>query len=364
MATAGLDLAAELESALTEGTPERRTQMLLKVTDLFLSASSHLSERQVCLFDNVLVGLMSSVEAKALTRLSASMLEASFAPKEVIRRLARHEDANVAVPVLSRCDHVSDSDLVAMAGTRGQRHLRAIAVRKVLDETVTDVLLTRGDPGVLHAIAGNHGARLSDRGFRALVESAERDSVLAEKLRARRDIPKAMLPRLASYSIAVARPMPARTTPAGIDAAALPATPLAPARIPNPVDNAEIKAAVLALNCAGKLNDAAISRFAMDNRYGHVVASLSLLTDVPVEAVETVVASDSLEGLIVACRASRLDWWTAVTIIQNRPGCCPVSRKRLDESQQIFEALALSSAQLKLRSWPATCSAMEDRAPR
>ncbi len=361
MATAGLDLAAELEIAVTGCSPERRSLMLLKVTNLFLSAASHLSEQQVRLFDNVLAGLMNCVEAKALMRLSACILEASSVPEKVLRQLANHEDGSVAAPVLSRSDHLSDRDLVAVAATMGQQHLRAISVRKTLDETVTDVLLKRGDPRVFHAIAGNHGARLSDLGFRTLVARTERDSVLAEKLCMRQDIPKQLLQQLTSNSIAEVRSKQAKTTPAetheSIGVAALNVIAPAGAKIPNPVDYAEVKKTVVSLNRTGKLDDVAICRFAMDNRYSYVVASLSLLSDVTIEEIKTLVASENLEGLIVACRASRLDWLTAVTIIQNRPGFCLVSKKRLDQGQQIFESLALSSAQLRVRSWAATCSA-------
>ena len=76
-----------------------------------------------------------------------------------------------------------------LAETKSQAHLQAISERSSLGEAVTDVLVRRGDREVARQVAENHGARISETGFVRLVERAETDGILAEKVGLRPDIP-------------------------------------------------------------------------------------------------------------------------------------------------------------------------------
>jgi hypothetical protein len=67
--------------------------------------------------------------------------------------------------------------------------------------------------------------------------------------------------------------------------------------------------------------------------------------------VESLVLGGDPDGLIVACRAARLDWSTAISIISNRPDCLPVSQHKLEQGKEIFDALSLSAAQQTIRIW-------------
>src|SRR6185312_8489451 len=76
-----------------------------------------------------------------------------------------------------------------LARTKGQAHLAALADPKDIGEAVTDALMRRGASEVMHNVAKNQSARLSEGGFSALVKRAEGDSDLAEKVGHRPDIP-------------------------------------------------------------------------------------------------------------------------------------------------------------------------------
>jgi len=82
------------------------------------------------------------------------------------------------------------------ATTKSQSHLLAISQRKSIGETVTDVLVARGDQDVVNSVASNAGARFSDFGFLHMVKRAEGDSILAEQLGLRRDIPRRVFQQL------------------------------------------------------------------------------------------------------------------------------------------------------------------------
>jgi uncharacterized protein (DUF2336 family) len=233
--------------------------------------------------------------------------------------------------------------------------LRAIAGRKTLSKAVTDVLLKRGDYGVFHALAGNTGAGFSDSGYATLVDRAGRDDDLAEAIGLRPDIPLKVLRELLSkVSEAVRSRLLKAARPEMRERIQNSMQQIAErigAKSVEAIDYTAAKNAVLALNRAGKLKDQTINRFAMQGDFPPIVAALSLLSTVTIETIESLVFGDDANGLIVACRAARLDWSTAVSIIQNRPNCAPVSERQLEEGREIYEALVLSTAQHTLRIW-------------
>jgi hypothetical protein len=118
---------------------------------------------------------------------------------------------------------------------------------------------------------------------------------------------------------------------------------------------------VVALNRAGKLNDATVNRFAVREQHANVVAALAFMTEVKAEEIEPLMNSDRLYGLIVACRAARLDWATTNMIIRNRPGCPPATQHEIERGLEIFEALCLSVAQWTIRFGSARIAAENAR---
>jgi uncharacterized protein (DUF2336 family) len=360
-------LIAELEGAVRGGSPERRVRMLRQVTDLFLSDADRLNENQIGVFDDVLVRLIEQMESRTLAQLSATLSSSALAPKEIVRQLAYHEEASVAVPVLSKSNRLSESDLIEIANTRGQQHLLAISNRETLNQPVTDALLKRGNSQVSHALASNSGARFSEQGYSTLVENAEKDGELARKLGLRLDIPVNMLRQLLSKATAAVRARLLKAAPPEMREKIQKAIDVITAQIgvevPNAVDYTQSEAAVLALNRAGKLGDQTINRFAIQGEYLNVIAALSLLSTVKIEAVEPLITNPRPDGLIVACRASRLEWSTTVMILRNRPNCVPLTKQVLEQGKEVFETLSLSAAQRTIRFWSARSSAKKADAP-
>jgi uncharacterized protein (DUF2336 family) len=360
-------LIEELESAVQGGSSERRLQMLRQVTDLFLSDADRLNENQIGVFDDVLVRLMEQMETRALAQLGTTLSGSKTAPKETIRQLAYHEEVSVAVPVLTKSARLSEGDLIEIANLRGPQHLLAISHRDSLSEGVTDVLLRRGDSQVSHALAKNAGARFSDFGYATLVESSEKDDALAEKLGLRIDIPLKVLRELLSRASAAVRERLLKVAPPEMRAKiqeairAVVEQIAAPALVPE--DYTESESMVLAMNRAGKLGDQTINRFAMQGEYIHIVAALSLLNSVKIEAIEPLITNPRPDGLIVACKAARLNWSTTSMILRNRPHCRPLSKQDFENGREVFEALSLSSAQRTIRFWSARGSARKADAP-
>ena len=348
-------LIEELDKAVSGRSSQRRVEILRKVTRLFLSDADRLNEAQVGVFDDVLVRLIERVEARVLAQLSSHLSDVGLAPKEAVRQLASHEDASVATPVLSKSMQLSEQDLISIANMRGQQHLLAIAGRETLDEPLSDVLVKRGDSAVRNTLAQNAGARLSKVGYATLVKEAERDNGLAEKLGLRQDIPADLFQELVAKAANRVRTRLLKSASpemqGRIQAAVKAATEQVSVPKPNPVDYSEPRSRMSELNRAGKLNDTTVNKFAVQRDYISIVAALSFLATVPIEAIEPLIGSERLDGLIVACKAARLNWPTTAMIIRNRPDCAPVSKQQFEQGSQVFEALTLSAAQRTIQFW-------------
>ena len=357
-------LVTDLEQAMRGGTSERRIEMLRKMTDLFLSDADRLNEQQVKVFDDVLVRLMAQIEARTLSKLSDQFADINSAPREVIRQLAFNEEIAVAGPVLARSTRLSEGDLVTIASNADQGHLLAISSRKTLNETVTDALIKRGDNVVSNVLARNNGARFSEKGYATLVETAGKDDSLAEGLGLRADIPASLLRDLLAKATAAVRERLLRMAPPELreKIEAVVQSIVGEVKIAKPIDYTQAQSAVLALNRAGNLNDSAVNRFALDFNYKNVIASLALLSSTPIDAIEPVMNNPRPDGLIIACKASRLSWSTTTMIIRNRKDCPPVPREEMDQGRRVFEELSLSAAQRTMRFWSARGTAKKPAA--
>ena len=351
VAAASPDAIRELNGAVNDGLPQRDAQILKQVTDLFLSNVQRLREAQIGAFDELLVPLIDRTKPEALVHLSEALSTIDLAPGETIRKLAAHNDALAAAPVLRNSRRLSESDLIEIAKTHSQQHLLAIAGRRTLSEALTDALMRRGDVNVSNALARNAGAKFSECGYATLVGRAERDESLTEKLGLRLDIPANLLRELLAKATDIVRarfltaPRPAvqqKTQTFG--------RPVVEQNSARPkIDYTQAQSQVLALNREGKLSDSIVNRFAVRGEYHNVVAALSLKTDVGIEAIAPLIESDRLYGLIVACKAARLSWSATTMIIRNRPDCPPATQRDFEQAQVIFEGLLLSVAQWTIR---------------
>jgi uncharacterized protein (DUF2336 family) len=183
----------ELEYVLAAGSSDRRTEILRRVTDLFLGNADDLNSEQNGLIDDVLAHLIRQIETTALAELGEKLAPVDNAPNGVIRTLARHDEIAVAGPVLAQSVQLTDRDLVEIAGSKGQSHLGAISERTRLAAAVTDILIQRGDTGVVRKLSQNQGATFSDRGYVTLARRAQTDERLAENLSVRLDMPPQLL---------------------------------------------------------------------------------------------------------------------------------------------------------------------------
>jgi hypothetical protein len=353
--TATGSLISQLESAVQRGSRERRLETLRRVTDLFLDNASGYDEDQVRLFDDVLLRLTSKIYKHALAEISRRLALVGNAPIRLIGRLARDDDIAVAAPVLACSPRLSNGDLIEIAETKGQEHLSAVSRRKVIPETVTDVLIKRGDRQVVGTLAKNQGASFSESGYSALVERAAGDDELTESVGIRIDVPPAILSLLLSRAKEEVRARLLVQAPAEQRDNILNAFQAVSGEIVGETDvdrsYAESRERILSLERDGRLDEAAIQTFARQRFRDEMIVGIARLCRVPINLIERVLFAPRSGGLLVVCKAAEMTWTTVSAILVNRFADFSMSAAELENAKKEFDRLTTPTAQRVLRFW-------------
>ena len=348
-----IDLVDELEGILANKNISRRAEILRRVADLFVIGSGRFSEDQVELFDNVMAKLLENVELAVRAQFGARLAKLSDAPTKIIRELAFDDAIEVAGPVLRHSERLDGSTLIEAARSKGQEHLLAISGRKVLVESVTDVLLERGDEAVVSNAARNDGARFSEFGVASLVKKACDNVDLASRVWSRRDIPRQNLMKLFMEASEAVRGQLLEADPRKAE---LIKTAIAEASVQlqakvraASVDFAVAKSHVNSLHSAGKLDEAQLHSFANEGSFDKVTAAISLMCDLPIGGVERAFVQEQTDQILVLAKAIDLSWVTTVSLLMLQAGVNSSSRQQLDQSFASFCKLQSKTAQTALQ---------------
>jgi uncharacterized protein (DUF2336 family) len=341
-------LLSELD-AIDGWPPERWADILNQVTKFFLGHADSLTTHQIALFDDVFVRLIDRVDTQLLTQISRQLTEAKCALPQATRRLALHEDESISLPILESGSLTQDLLIEVVQSCSGKQRL-AVALRHDVGRPVSEALVRCGDQAVHYALAENKGAKLSEESWNRLIKLGESNQGLAQRLGRRRDIPTP-LKRQFHSKLEDTRMRELNAMP-GVMRDQIENTIATTAIVANSdqrPDYASAQVKMIELGRKGRLNDSTINRFAISGEYTNIVAALALLTGSPTDVIERLIASDSIEGLVLACKASRLDWATANAIARHRPGHSPVPAEELEKAKKTFETFSLSAAQRTVR---------------
>lgn len=354
MANSPADILVELETAVATCPVERCARILSGILQLLTSSRDRPQELLANVVDGVLLRLIERVEASALIGVSAALAELEAAPPRTVRRLASHHDPEVACPVLLRSQSLSPADLNTIAAGSGERQQCAIARRAPVDPMVIETLIQGRTRSVWLALICNPNAQFSDAAYVALVEKCLTDDELTKALALRPDTPEMVMRKLLSVSPA---PKSAMGPNIIVSPEAATAAPTA-AKLPSAAAYASARPEIVALSRIGKLNDSTVNRFAIRGETANLVTALSVLSGAPIEIVEHVLTDEDCEGLVMACRASRLNWQTTLAILNNRCGT-RLSFAERERAQHMFEALLLSTSQWTVR-WGEIAASAKD----
>jgi uncharacterized protein (DUF2336 family) len=343
-----LPLLDELEAALASGTNVRRIEMLTRITDLFVGGAPRFSEDQIGLFDDVMVRLVATIEAKARAKLAHRLALITNAPASVINMLAFDDNIEVARPVLSHSERIGERELLANAASKSQQHLAAIARRKSLSEAVTDVLVERGDRDVVRSVVKNSGARFSDAGFRMLVKRSDGDDALATEVGRRSDIPRPhFLTLLEKASGAVRARLAAENPLAAAAVEGVVAEVVGGIRSDArnaSADFAAAQAEVERQNRIRRIGEAEVHQYARERKFEETAIALSILCDTPIDVVERALLDPGAEIALILAKVAGLSSTTTKAILLLRAADRGMSASDLDRALASFNRLQPETA--------------------
>jgi uncharacterized protein (DUF2336 family) len=195
----------QVETSLEHRRADKRGRILREVVDLFLERPQDYTGPQLEVFERVMFKLIDQVDLEVRAHLSQQLAPGAHTPPQLARHLASDSEISVAGPMLSQSPRLDDEFLVESAKTKSQDHLLAISARKSIAPRITDVLVDRGDRMVVLTLAGNSGAKFSEKGQSTLLDRACDDAQLAHAVWCRPDIPRQQLLALLDKASAAVR---------------------------------------------------------------------------------------------------------------------------------------------------------------
>lgn len=308
--TAGGSRLHDLIALAGESSSERRRELLRGVTDMFFSGEAH-GPAEMGLFDAVLGKLANEMEAAVRAELAGRMSDADAPPLGLMRTLAADE-IEVSRPVLERSRALSDEDLVQLARTKGQDHLRAISRRSTVSSVVSDAIVERGDDDTLGLLLRNSGAELSRKAHERAVDRAAANPDLHEAVVGREQLPIDLLNEM--YFVVEARLRDRITSAnAAIDPARLEAA-LAAGRKrvalgdgALPADYAEAEAAVRAQIARGDMGPRVLAAMLRNREITRFLVALAELADIDFHTARRILERKELDALAIVCKAADFD---------------------------------------------------------
>jgi hypothetical protein len=358
-------IIAEIEGTFASGSADKQADILRRVTDLFLAGADNYSDDHVDLFDGVISRIAEKIETRARAELAHRLAPAPNAPPMTVRKLAHDEAIEVAGPILSLSNRLSDEDLLAIASGKSQDRLLAISKRSSLSEKVSDVLVTHGNRDVVLSVTRNEGARISDAGYTTLVDRSINDEVLAICVSMRKDIPQEHFNALIAKASEVVFEKLTASNPHAIHEVhkvLSDITGQGPGRVSKKRDYREAAAQFDVVRRSGTPVDPVVREYAKNGKFEETVASLSALSGAPIKLVESLMndARPDSDFALILAKAAGLSWPTVKQICILRRKVFRFSPQAIEVARHSFDRLQTTTAQRLVRFYNERHAALAD----
>ncbi|HEV2555971.1 MAG TPA: DUF2336 domain-containing protein [Bosea sp. (in: a-proteobacteria)] len=332
-------MLSELSRMPAEMSSDSRRQLLNAVTDLFLLDEAP-NEASQAHYGDIALKSLPHLEVDARRDYADRVAETPTLPRDVAVTLASDPDADVARLVLKLSPVLTDTDLAAIAVTQSQRHLVAIAERARLSESVTDILVERGDREVLHTVSANEGASLSEKGFDRLIERGGQDGQISLALSSRSDL----TPNRAERVMRIVGQMSEDGTlwnKPGSEALSL-ARQARQQRL-------EIKLLMADLSAGTRPLDEIVTMLADEDRAFHLALVFAQVASLSTDQALRVLMQRDASGIAVACRALGVSTDAFGAVLKLRGRRMMFAKAATEDDLKSYAALDAATAERTMR---------------
>jgi uncharacterized protein (DUF2336 family) len=187
-----------------EKSEQARSHLFEVMGDLFQEQAGVLSAQERALMVDILEKLVREVSQDIRLKLSHRLADLPGTPRELAVLLA-NDEIDIASPILMRSRALQDTDLIEIIHHRSRQHILAVAMRRDLSMSVSDVLVETGHSDVIMALLNNQEARISETTLAYIVDQSKQIDEFQEPLVHRRDLPRALAVKMCYWVSAAIR---------------------------------------------------------------------------------------------------------------------------------------------------------------
>lgn len=331
---------------------DQRRELLREITDLFFETSGSRSDRESQLFDDVLQRVAAEMQEGVLTELAQAFAGADDAPIGLMRDLANHA-FEVAAPVLQHSKALDDKTLMQVVNYQSQEHIKAVAQRDHVSETLSDAIVRFGDDHALDALIRNDGAKISRPSMEVAVDRARRNEMLHEGVVKRGDVPLDLLNEMYFIVESGLREQildrNASVDPKTLDAA-LARTRERMAKSAGALSEEGRKAAafIQAKKNSGELDARLLVSLYREGKRAYFMHGLAELTGLDLDTAARLIERQDIDGLAMICRSAAIDRPLFVTIAVLTCGG-DEAMARAEEFGRMYNSVPIEAAQRAMR---------------
>jgi uncharacterized protein (DUF2336 family) len=331
---------------------ENRRELLREVTDLFFERRGERNKAEAALFDDVLQLVAAEMQEGVLAELAEVFADAHDAPVGLMRDLANHAFP-VASPVLQRSPVLDDQTLLQIVNYQSQSHIKVVAQRADVSETVSEAIVRFGDDHALDALIRNDGAKLSRDSMEAAVDRARRNELLHQGVVSRADMPLDLINEMYFVVAAGLRDQilerNASVDPKTLDVALNKARERM--RKSAGALSAEAKNAIAFIQskkASGELNARLLVSLYREAKIAHFLHGLAELTSIDHQTAVDLIERKDIDGLAMICRAANIERPLFVTLAVLAFGGDDAMAKA-EEFGKMYNAVPVEAAQRAIR---------------
>ena len=175
--------------AETVGADEETGDLALTLLAMMSSGAGTALPQERALAADTLLRILPRIPVKQLLAVVERVAIMQAPPPLLVAKLIRDQRPEVVAPLLERCMHITDQDLMAAATEGDAPKQRMIARRRAISPLLADHLIALGDPSVVLTLIRNPAAAFSHDAFHVLAELASKHHGLLAPLATRADLP-------------------------------------------------------------------------------------------------------------------------------------------------------------------------------
>ncbi|MDA1096567.1 MAG: DUF2336 domain-containing protein [Chloroflexi bacterium] len=332
-----------------------RSELAATISDIFLSNTKSLSDRERALSHNILSQVIRDVEMSVRQNVSEQLARLPYAPRDLVLMLA-NDDVEVAYPILAFNKVLQDADLIELIRHRTLEHQLAIAIREDVSEAVSDALVQTGKERVVRTLLDNPDAAISSSTMEFLVEQSQRVDGFHEPILNRGDLDPALAQRMFMWVSAALRQY------------ILDTCEIEPDMVDDLLEAAAIEGFAKPAGSSDKAREL-VARLAADDavtpemlvallQEGETLLFLTMfqrLTGLRERLVKRLVFEPGGEGLAIACKSAGLGkaiFSSIFTLTRKaRPSAETSLRREIRHVLNLYDRMTEDSARLVVRRW-------------